>query len=87
MLQLKDLEDLELTREIDNYTVKFELESMLYTKSKFLSGGMKRKLSVAISLIGKSKVKSYLTIVSDGWVEIVVVNAIPVIVSTVWCRP
>lgn len=57
MLQLKDLDDEEMIREIDSYTVKFELETMLNTKSKHLSGGMKRKLSVAIALIGKSKVR------------------------------
>lgn len=57
MLQLKDLNDDELQAEVDNYTTKFELESMLSTKSKHLSGGMKRKLSVAIALIGKSKVR------------------------------
>lgn len=56
VFQLKDLDDLELKREIENYKVKFELESMMNTKSKHLSGGMKRKLSVAIALIGKSKV-------------------------------
>ncbi|VVC45536.1 Hypothetical protein CINCED_3A002705 [Cinara cedri] len=53
---LKDLDDNELKLEIDSYTLKFELEPMLNTKSKHLSGGMKRKLSVAIALIGKSKV-------------------------------
>jgi len=53
---LKDLSEQELKSEIDKYTVKFELESMINTKSKHLSGGMKRKLSVAIALIGKSKV-------------------------------
>lgn len=47
---------MDLIREIENYTAKFELESMINTKSKHLSGGMKRKLSVAIALIGKSKV-------------------------------
>lgn len=47
----------DLKREIDNYTTKFELESMIDTRSKHLSGGMKRKLSVAIALIGKSKVR------------------------------
>lgn len=56
MLQLKDLNDVDLECEIESYTNKFELESMLSTKSKHLSGGMKRKLSVAIALIGKSKV-------------------------------
>lgn len=56
VIQLKDLDDDELQCEIDSYTVKFELESMIDTKSKHLSGGMKRKLSVAIALIGKSKV-------------------------------
>jgi ATP-binding cassette subfamily A (ABC1) protein 3 len=53
---LKDLSEEDLKSEIDKYTVKFELESMINTKSKHLSGGMKRKLSVAIALIGKSKV-------------------------------
>jgi ABC-type multidrug transport system ATPase subunit len=57
VLQLKDLDDNELQAEVDSYTTKFELESMLGTKSKHLSGGMKRKLSVAIALIGKSKVR------------------------------
>lgn len=56
-LQLKDLNDVDLAHEIDSYIVKFELESMIETKSKHLSGGMKRKLSVAIALIGKSKVR------------------------------
>jgi len=51
------LEDDDLAREIEKYTIKFELESMLNTKSKHLSGGMKRKLSVAIALIGESKVR------------------------------
>jgi len=56
-LQLKDLNEFDLAEEIESYTVKFELESMINTKSKHLSGGMKRKLSVAIALIGKSKVR------------------------------
>lgn len=55
-IQLKDLDDNELKHEIDSFTIKFELESIMNTKSKHLSGGMKRKLSVAIALIGKSKV-------------------------------
>lgn len=58
VFQLKTLSDSELEREIESYTVKFELESMIHTKSKHLSGGMKRKLSVAIALIGKSKVRT-----------------------------
>lgn len=64
VFQLKDLNEQELKSEIDSYTVKFELESMINTKSKHLSGGMKRKLSVAIALIGKSKVRTRLAVTS-----------------------
>ncbi|XP_050422689.1 phospholipid-transporting ATPase ABCA1-like isoform X2 [Adelges cooleyi] len=53
---LKDLSNEALNDEIQKYIVKFKLESMLNTKAEHLSGGMKRKLSVAIALIGKSKV-------------------------------
>jgi len=62
VLQLKDLNEQDLKSEIDSYTVKFELDSMINTKSKHLSGGMKRKLSVAIALIGKSKVRTRLAV-------------------------
>ncbi|XP_050538080.1 phospholipid-transporting ATPase ABCA1-like [Daktulosphaira vitifoliae] len=53
---LKNLDSEMLKDEVAKYTEKFELEPMLNTKSKHLSGGMKRKLSVAVALIGKSKV-------------------------------
>ena len=35
------------------------LQNKCLTQSKFLSGGMKRKLSVGIALIGDSKVSGF----------------------------
>nr|XP_015838950.1 PREDICTED: ATP-binding cassette sub-family A member 3 [Tribolium castaneum] len=54
--KLKDLENDEIKKEIDYYLTILELENKRKQLSKTLSGGMKRKLSVAIALCGKSKV-------------------------------
>ena len=42
--------------EIDNMLELINLKDKKYTLSKSLSGGMKRKLSVAIAFIGGSKI-------------------------------
>nr|XP_015839324.1 PREDICTED: ATP-binding cassette sub-family A member 2-like isoform X2 [Tribolium castaneum] len=54
--KLKDLENDEIKKEIDYYLTILELENKRKQLSKTLSGGMKRKLSVAIALCGKSRV-------------------------------
>ncbi|XP_068902097.1 phospholipid-transporting ATPase ABCA3-like isoform X2 [Tenebrio molitor] len=54
--KLKGLNNVEVSQEIDNYICRLELEDKRNARSGTLSGGMKRKLSVAMALCGKSKV-------------------------------
>lgn len=55
-MQLKGQEGRELEKEIEKYVKRLVLESKLNNQAGTLSGGYQRKLSVAIALIGKSKV-------------------------------
>uniref|UniRef100_A0A336MK43 CSON001010 protein n=1 Tax=Culicoides sonorensis TaxID=179676 RepID=A0A336MK43_CULSO len=54
--RLKGLRKQEVTAEVNKYVELIELKDKMNAQSKTLSGGMKRKLSVAISLCGGSKV-------------------------------
>lgn len=54
--RLKGLNKKEVNAEVDKYVDLIELRDKINAQSKTLSGGMKRKLSVAISLCGGSKV-------------------------------
>ncbi|XP_063704504.1 phospholipid-transporting ATPase ABCA3-like [Culicoides brevitarsis] len=54
--RLKGLDKGAVNAEVDKYVDLIELRDKINSQSKTLSGGMKRKLSVAISLCGGSKV-------------------------------
>lgn len=54
--RLKGLRKSEVQSEVNKYVTQLELEPKRNTLSQSLSGGMKRKLSVAIALCGNSKV-------------------------------
>lgn len=54
--RLKGLNRIEMHNEMNRYVRQLEMESMINKPSKNLSGGMKRKLSVALALCGESKV-------------------------------
>ncbi|XP_055624100.1 phospholipid-transporting ATPase ABCA3-like isoform X2 [Toxorhynchites rutilus septentrionalis] len=54
--KLKGFEEDEIAGEIDKYLTLLELEDKRNAQSHTLSGGMKRKLSMAIALCGGSKV-------------------------------
>ncbi|XP_065074349.1 phospholipid-transporting ATPase ABCA3-like [Ochlerotatus camptorhynchus] len=54
--KLKGLEENQISNEIDKYLMLLELEDKRNAQSQTLSGGMKRKLSIAIALCGGSKV-------------------------------
>ncbi|XP_055389641.1 phospholipid-transporting ATPase ABCA3-like [Condylostylus longicornis] len=54
--RLKGLKETEVESEVEKYVKLLELENKVDTQSKKLSGGMKRKLSVAAALCGGSKV-------------------------------
>lgn len=54
--RLKGLDKKAVNAEVDKYVDLIELRDKIHAQSKTLSGGMKRKLSVAISLCGGSKV-------------------------------
>nr|XP_029724371.1 ATP-binding cassette sub-family A member 3-like isoform X2 [Aedes albopictus] len=54
--KLKGLEESQISGEIDKYLKQLELEDKRDAQSHTLSGGMKRKLSIAIALCGGSKV-------------------------------
>jgi len=41
---------------IDSLIAKFELESVVNIKAKFLSGGQKKKLVIALTLLGNPKI-------------------------------
>ncbi|XP_072043597.1 phospholipid-transporting ATPase ABCA3-like [Amphiura filiformis] len=53
---LKDCPKAMVQKEIDRYITSLALEDKRHERSKNLSGGMKRKLSVGIALIGDSKI-------------------------------
>jgi lipopolysaccharide export system ATP-binding protein len=46
----------ERNQRIDDLIAKFELDSVRHVKAKFLSGGQKKKLVIAIALLGSPKV-------------------------------
>ncbi|CAH0549211.1 unnamed protein product [Brassicogethes aeneus] len=54
--RLKGMRKKDITNEIDRYVSMLEFQDKKNAKSKTLSGGMKRKLSVAIAFCGNSKV-------------------------------
>ncbi|EAT39837.1 AAEL008388-PA [Aedes aegypti] len=54
--KLKGLDESKIAEEIDKYLKPLELEDKRNAQSHTLSGGMKRKLSIAIALCGGSKV-------------------------------
>lgn len=54
--QLKGLTHVEAEYESNKYILQLELENKKHAPAKTLSGGMKRKLSLAIALCGDSKV-------------------------------
>ncbi|XP_055596271.1 phospholipid-transporting ATPase ABCA3-like [Uranotaenia lowii] len=54
--KLKGLKDRQITEEINKYIRLLDLEDKRDAQSHTLSGGMKRKLSMAIALCGNSKV-------------------------------
>lgn len=54
--KLKGLDESKIAEEIDKYLKLLELEDKRNAQSHTLSGGMKRKLSIAIALCGGSKV-------------------------------
>ena len=56
-MQLKGYPPKGVQDEIDRYITSVGLEDKRFVKSKALSGGMKRKLSVGIALIADSKVR------------------------------
>ena len=60
--------------EVDRMLASLDLEDKRYAYSKTLSGGMKRKLSVGISLIGGSKVMY--SSVLNGFIEVFKMAAI-----------
>lgn len=49
----------DLKNEIHKYVTKLEMEKKLHSRAGGLSGGYKRKLSVAIALVGHSEVSLY----------------------------
>ena len=56
LLQLKGIPSSEIHAEIDQMLIVLHLEAKRKAYAKSLSGGMKRKLSVGIALLGGSKV-------------------------------
>lgn len=59
-LQLKGYPREKIPDEVDRTLRILNLEDKRHARSKTLSGGMKRKLSIGIALIGDSKVRQYL---------------------------
>ncbi len=60
LLQLKGCKKNEIKSEIEKILETLGLAHKIKAQSKTLSGGMKRKLSVGIALIGGSKVNNYM---------------------------
>jgi len=56
IFQLKGCPSDEVTQEVNTILSDIRLENKWNAQSKTLSGGMKRRLSVGIALIGGSKV-------------------------------
>ncbi len=59
LFQLKDVPAKELSTKIDTMVGDFDLKDKIDTVAMHLSGGMKRKLSVAMALIGNAKVINF----------------------------
>ena len=64
-LQLKGVSSNEAKEQASEMLQEIGLELKKNTQSRYLSGGMKRKLSVGIALIGDSKVTQGYTICID----------------------
>lgn len=62
-IQLKGYSKDKIPDEVDRIIRILNLEDKRQARSKTLSGGMKRKLSIGIALIGDSKVKNFMSIV------------------------
>lgn len=62
-IQLKGFSKDRIPDEVDRIIQILNLEDKRQARSKTLSGGMKRKLSIGIALIGDSKVKPFLSII------------------------
>ncbi len=58
-LQLKGYPREKIPDEVDRILRILNLEDKRHARSKTLSGGMKRKLSIGIALIGDSKVRQH----------------------------
>lgn len=58
-IQLKGFSKDKIPDEVDRIIRILNLEDKRQARSKTLSGGMKRKLSIGIALIGDSKVKNF----------------------------
>lgn len=63
-LQLKGCSKELIPHEVDRIIQILNLGDKQYARSKTLSGGMKRKLSIGIALIGDSKVKNAISVIS-----------------------
>jgi ATP-binding cassette subfamily A (ABC1) protein 3 len=59
MLQLKGCSRKEAEKDAVEFLQQLNLTDKKNQKSSVLSGGMKRKLSLGIALIGNSKVRNY----------------------------
>lgn len=64
-LQLKGYPREKIPDEVDRIIRILKLEDKRSARSKTLSGGMKRKLSIGIALIGDSKVSRYFQNIQD----------------------
>lgn len=54
--RLKGLNKIKIKQEVQKYVQQLELSAMIDLRAQYLSGGMKRKLSVVIALCGESKI-------------------------------
>lgn len=59
LVQLKGFPKEQISDEVDRIISILNLEDKRDSRSKTLSGGMKRKLSIGIALIGDSKVRNF----------------------------
>lgn len=62
-IQLKGYSKDKIPDEVDRIIRILNLEDKRQARSKTLSGGMKRKLSIGIALIGDSKVRNFMTFI------------------------
>lgn len=60
ILQMRNVKRTEVEKSIDNILDLIGLVEQKDTWAKKLSGGMKRRLSIGISLVGDSKVNKFL---------------------------